>query len=92
MLRLTKDLTACCCITGRSLLALQKVGDKLSVDRINPRRGYVKGNMQLMALSLNRAKAAQMTVPKTATNQLLRKLSHVTEDCFSTHTGAIQET
>jgi hypothetical protein len=90
MLAACYDPRSCCSITGRSLLALRKVGEKLSVDRINPRRGYVPGNVQLIALSLNIEKAEQRRAPVRAIDLLLRKLQHVTEDVLSTEMGAAE--
>lgn len=84
------DARSCCSATGRSLLALRKVGEVLSVDCINSRRGYVPGNVQLIALSLNTEKADQRRVPIRALNALLSKLEHVTEDRLSSETGAVR--
>lgn len=84
------DARSCCSATGRSLLALRKVGEVLSVDCINSRRGYVPGNVQLIALSLNTAKQHERRVPQHALNALLRKLEHVAEDRLSFETGAVQ--
>ena len=90
MLRACYDPASCCSSTGRSLLALRKVGERLSVDRINPNRGYVPGNVQLLAMSLNAEKNSQRQVPRRALDALLRKLEHVTEDILSSPEGAAQ--
>jgi hypothetical protein len=92
MLQQSHDWHERCVVTGRSLFALKKVGDKLSIDRIDPKKGYVVGNMQLLALSLNIAKGTKPMVPQAAINRLLRKLTRVVEDNFSSHNGAIQKT
>lgn len=83
MLILSHDPTSKCKVTGASLFALWKVGDKLSVDRIDPTLGYVEGNMQLMALSLNIAKGTKAKVPFQDTAKLLRKLRTVVHDVYS---------
>jgi hypothetical protein len=80
---------SCCVITGRSLLCLRKVGEKLSIDRIDSTMGYVPGNTQLMAESLNRAKGRQDSVPRYALNRLLRRLARVVEDKLSNSEGAV---
>jgi len=75
--------TAQCSITGRSLIALRKIGRRLSVDRIDSTRGYVEGNMQLMADDLNSAKGNRMEVPASAINWLLYRMEHTVHDCHS---------
>lgn len=72
-----------CCSTGYSLLALRKVGESLSVDRIDSSKGYVPGNIQIMALSLNKGKGEGQMVPRAVMNVLLRKLQKVKHDRFS---------
>lgn len=63
-----------CCITGFSQHTLKKVFDELSVDRIDVSVGYVEGNCQLMAYSLNRAKGIHERVPSGAIIKLIRKV------------------
>lgn len=84
------DWTSRCAITGRSVFALRKVGERLSIDRIRPDLGYVPGNIQLIALSLNVAKGNRKEVPQWAVNRLLRKLERVVRDRLS-EPGAIQK-
>lgn len=91
MLGACHDPASCCSATGRSLLALHKIGECLSLDRINPRRGYVAGNVQLLALSLNTEKAGRQIAPQRAVNAMLKKLQHVTEDRLSAQSGAYEE-
>jgi hypothetical protein len=79
----THSLTARCDILGRSLFALRKVGERLSIDRIDPGRGYVAGNMRLIAMSLNTAKGTNKEVPQWAINKLLRKLERTVNDKLS---------
>lgn len=73
---------------GGALLALRKIGERLTVDRINPRRGYVPGNVQLLAESINEEKNTHRRAPQRAINSLLRRLQHVTEDRLSNREGA----
>lgn len=80
--------TSICSITGRSLLALQKVGQKLTVDRVRSNLGYLNGNMQLMASDLNSAKGARKDVPQSAIHRLLTKLAHTKDDRLSLVPGA----
>ena len=47
-----------CEASGLRLEELVPFGLRLEVDRIDSRRGYVRGNMQLLASRLNRAKQA----------------------------------
>jgi hypothetical protein len=61
------------------------------VDRINPRRGYLPGNVQLLTMSLNTEKKEQRRVPYKAINALLRKLEGVTDDVLSSPEGAAQQ-
>lgn len=77
-----------CQITGRSLRALWKVGQRLSVDRVCSTLGYVPSNMQLIAADLNSAKGARDTVPRHAIHKLLAKLSQVKDDRLSLVPGA----
>lgn len=64
------------------------MGEQLSVDRIDSNKGYVRENMQLIALSLNSAKRHYKEVPTWAVNKLLRKLERCVEDRFSDPAGA----
>lgn len=73
------DQKARCVVTGLSLHALCKIGEKLSVDRIDPTIGYIPGNCQLMANCLNNAKGLDSRVPQYAINRLLRRMSRVVE-------------
>lgn len=75
--RATRKAATVCEISGLSLKTLRKIGDKLSIDRIDSNRGYVKGNMQIIALSLNVAKKRAGHVPRSAINRLLRMVERV---------------
>ena len=77
-----------CKVTGRSLRALWKVGQRLSVDRIQSTLGYMPGNMQLIALDLNSAKGAGAYVPQQAIHRLLAKLAQTKDDRLSEVPGA----
>ena len=66
-----------CEITGLSKHQLRKMGERLSVDRINPFKGYVPGNCQVIAESLNIAKGRAKHVPQSAINRLLRRAARV---------------
>ena len=81
---------SCCSATGRSLLALRKIGDKLSVDRINSCRGYVPGNVQLLSMVINNDKKESRRPPQQSINNVLRRLEGVTDDILSPPTGAAQ--
>lgn len=56
MLRRARRPDARCAITGLTLAQLQLIGQRLEVDRIDSARGYVPGNMQLLAARLNHSK------------------------------------
>ena len=90
MLSASHSPESCCSATGRSLHALRKVGERLSVDRINPERGYVPGNVQLIAMCLNEEKRTYRRVPQAAVNALLRKLERVTDDDLTSISAAAQ--
>ena len=77
-----------CQVTGRSLRSLWKVGQKLSVDRIQNHLGYIPGNMQLMAVDLNSAKGSGVHVPQHAIHKLLAKLAQTKDDRLSEVPGA----
>lgn len=64
-----------CEITGFSKHLLKKIGERLSVDRIDPFLGYVPGNCQIIAESLNKAKGRADNVPQSAINRLRRRAS-----------------
>lgn len=66
-----------CEITGLSKHQLKKIGERLSVDRISSFLGYVPGNCQIIAESLNKAKGRSDHVPQSAINRLLRRASRV---------------
>lgn len=71
--------TAVCCITKQPAKRLWQIGERLSVDRIDPTLGYVVGNCQLMAQSLNSAKGVGSRVPAKAIARLMHKLTRVPE-------------
>jgi hypothetical protein len=77
-----------CAVLGRSLLALRKVGQRLTVDRIDSTIGYVQGNMQLLAADLNSAKGEDDDVPQHCINIILEKLERVFNDKLSKFPGA----
>jgi hypothetical protein len=83
MLAKTKDPTSRCAITGLSQKDLRKLGDTLSIDRIDSTQGYVEGNMQLMSMYLNNAKGIRPDVPKRAIKRLLRRLGRIVESKLS---------
>jgi hypothetical protein len=70
-------------------LALRKVGERLTVDRIDSSLGYVEGNMRLLAGDLNSAKGTRKEVPWSAINRLLYRLDKTVHDCHSDIHGAI---
>jgi hypothetical protein len=78
-----------CEVLGRSLFALRKVGEKLSVDRIDPSRGYVEGNMRLLTLTLNKEKGDKLTIPRGSMNRILKGLWRTVDDRHSAVPGAI---
>ena len=85
----THDVRSTCAVSGYSLLALRKVGDRLSVDRINPRLGYVHGNVRVIALSLNVAKGVGVGVPERAVQRLVRRMERVKGDKWSRRDAAM---
>lgn len=66
-----------CEVTGLALHDLKKLGDQLSVDRIDPTLGYTGGNMRLISLKLNMAKGIRPSVPPYAVKRLLRRLTRI---------------
>jgi hypothetical protein len=88
MVALSHAETSRCATTGRSLLGLRKIGQKLTVDRIDSSLGYVEGNMQLLAEDLNSAKGNRFEVPQRAINWLLDRLERTVYDRLST-SGAV---
>lgn len=74
------DVRSTCAVSGYSLLALRKCGDQLSVDRIDPRLGYVRGNIRVIALSLNVAKGVSASVPERSVQRLARRMLRVRGD------------
>ena len=87
MIQMTHDPAACDSVTGRSLHTLRKVGERLSVDRLDASLGYIPGNTQLLAMSLNTAKGSNAAVPAWATLSLLRKLRRTVDDKLSSTNG-----
>lgn len=88
MLEAANDPRSVCAVLGRSLFALRKVGQKLTVDRIDSTKGYVDGNMQLLASDLNSAKGVSMEVPWRSVHLILRRLERVVDDRLSRVPGA----
>lgn len=84
----THNPTAKCSVLGRSLIALRKVGDRLSIDRIDSHQGYLEGNMRLLSLELNVAKGDTQTIPQRAINRILRRLQGTVHDIYSDVPGA----
>jgi hypothetical protein len=80
MLRARHHKYSRCAASGISLLTLEKMGDMLSVDRINPRKGYVRGNMQLLSKVLNSTKGSLDKVPRAAIRKLRRRLVRFAND------------
>jgi hypothetical protein len=72
-----------CQVTGLSLHQLRKVGQHLQVDRLHNGTGYVKGNTQIIADSLNRAKGQGPEIPQRALRILRRKLERCANDSLS---------
>lgn len=72
-----------CQASGISAFSLAKMGEILTVDRINPHRGYVRGNMQLLARYLNSAKGVQHKVPRAAVKRLRRRMVRFAHDKLS---------
>ena len=72
-----------CAASGYSLIALRKIGEKLTVDRIDSTKGYVRGNMQLLAASLNSAKGRLDRVPMSAMRSIERKMRRCAHDKLS---------
>lgn len=56
-------------LTGHELAL---IGQRLTVDRVDPCLGYVAGNMQLLASRLNRLKWRSLEVPAWEVERLLR--------------------
>ncbi len=59
-----KDPRSRCAATGIAQFTLVKVGEPLEVDRIDPTKGYVRGNMQLLARSINNEKGVREAPPE----------------------------
>jgi hypothetical protein len=88
MVKLSQQAHSQCMILGRSALSLWKVGERLSVDRINPNLGYVQGNMRLITLSLNTSKGVRDYVAQHAINLVLNKLDRTCENRLDEVPGA----
>lgn len=62
-----------CALSGASAGELAAIGERLEVDRIDSRRGYVRGNMQVIAARLNRAKQTHGDdLPRHVVDDLVR--------------------
>lgn len=72
-----------CRASGISALTLEKMGQVLTVDRIDPRKGYMRGNMQLLSMCLNSAKGASLKVPRAAVKRLRRRMVRYANDSLS---------
>lgn len=72
-----------CAITGLSTIALGKIGTQLSVDRVDNTKGYIKGNVRLIAACLNSAKGSRRDVPPVAVKRLMERHERVRHDELS---------
>jgi hypothetical protein len=88
MIALCYELTSECAASGLTLAQLRCIGEKLTVDRIDSRQGYVGGNMQLLALRLNNGKGDRAEVPVSALNALHRKYGRYQERARSLQESA----
>ena len=70
LLELTRRPLARCEASGLTLEQLASAGYVLQVDRIDPARGYVPGNCQVIACWLNRLKARHRSWPWWAVDEL----------------------
>lgn len=57
MYELWKSQNGKCKLSGRSLEIARKVPNSLSIDKIDPSKGYVEGNVQWVTIQVNRAKS-----------------------------------
>lgn len=73
MLKRALSPGARCAASGFTRDELAQLGEELTVDRIDSSRGYVRGNCQLLARSLNRAKWWDSVVPDWAIDALRRQ-------------------
>lgn len=64
--------TSRCAASGLTSSELRSIGSRLTVDRIDNDRGYVRGNMQLLAWRLNWAKGQGSRIPDWEVDRLLR--------------------
>lgn len=70
------DLTRCA-LSGLTLEELRGAGYSLQVDRIDSRRGYVRGNLQVIACRLNRQKQAfGDRLPEWCARDLVEVVTH----------------
>jgi hypothetical protein len=72
MLEASHDPEARCEASGLAGDDLARIGQRLTVDRIDSGRGYVTGNMALLASRLNRMKGRLPKVPWWEVDRLLR--------------------
>lgn len=80
MISRATDPTARCAASGLTLAELAPLGQHLEVDRIDPTVGYVRGNCQLLAATLNRSKARDYEVPDYAVDALKRQAAGQPQD------------
>lgn len=75
MLLRARDPASACELSGATGEQLARINEHLEVDRRNPWLGYVAGNMQLLAGTLNRRKARGLEPPAWAV-AWVRELCH----------------
>ena len=74
MLERAQRPTSRCAASGLTPAELALVGQRLEVDRVNPWRGYQRGNMQLLASGLNRLKGRD-ELPHWAVGELREEVA-----------------
>jgi hypothetical protein len=69
-----------CDTTGLTLIELARGEMTLQVDRIDPERGYVAGNMQVIASLLNRLKARERSWPEWAAHEVHERCTELSDE------------
>lgn len=75
MYQIWKDQNGMCNLSGRPLKIIKGDKDSLSLDKIQPELGYVKGNVQWLTWAVNRAKG------DLSTTDYLQLCKDVVEKC-----------
>ena len=88
---LAKKQQMCCALTGESMTLITNRPDTISLDKIDPKKGYIEGNVQWLCWAVNRAKGDLTTeVFINMCTRITRRCNDYPEKEYSQVAGSAQ--